>query len=179
MSGKELSDKVVNKAVSSIRELNSRPSIEQFKALDRSLFTDINNHVNTKSLETCKSRALQWDILISNLSAHYASNRKTFDDYLGEEATINRVETTNGWRNFWFRVGTTLSVALVLGAVYTLAGNYDKLYLPLQHKTVTYYYDHKIQLKPPQDLTKYDAPRKVVTVTGSPNGKNPIKLPTK
>ncbi|OUS07333.1 hypothetical protein A9Q81_01250 [Gammaproteobacteria bacterium 42_54_T18] len=107
--------------------------------------------------------------------------RSTFNQYellfeyykitTNSESVINRVETNAAWRNLLFRVGTTALVALTLGGAYSIAGNSDGLYLPLQQKTITYYYEGKHHPAPPADPTKYEEPEKVVTVTGSSKGK--------
>jgi hypothetical protein len=70
-----------------------------------------------------------------------------------------------------FRVGTTALVALTLGTAYSISGNIDSLYLPLQQKTITYYYEGKHHPTPPLDPSKYEEPKKVVAVTGSNKGK--------
>lgn len=67
--------------------------------------------------------------------------------------------------------GATAMVVLTLGGAYSIAGNSESLYLPLQQKTVTYYYDNKYHPIQPTEPSKYEAPKKVVTVTGATKGK--------
>jgi hypothetical protein len=119
------------------------------------------------------STAHAWKAVVHNLKRHHNLLYEYYNDITNEENTTNRIETKAAWRNLLFRVGTTALVALTLGGAYSIAGNSDSLYLPLQQKTITYYYEEKHHLKPPTDPSKYEAPTKEVKVTGSSKGKLP------
>jgi len=121
--------------------------------------------------ETLISSSKNWIKHIKMWEESYRDLYKSYEDMINQELIINRIETKAAWRNLIFRVSTTALVALTLGGAYSLAGNSDSLYLPLQQKTITYYYEGKHHPVPPVDPTKYEEPEKVVTVTGSSKGK--------
>ncbi len=128
-------------------------------------YQSIDHDVNTKNkFLTAKADIVQ-------LKNQYKLLLEYYKVTTNDENTINRVETKAAWRNLLFRVSTTALVALTLGGAYSIAGNSDSLYLPLQQKTITYYYEEKHHSEPPADLSKYEEPKKVVKVTGSSKGK--------
>ncbi len=118
------------------------------------------------------SEARHWHGSLLNFKQYYDMLYKYYSEVTSEESIINRIETKAAWRNLIFRVGTTALVALTLGGAYSIAGNSDSLYLPLQQKSITYYYEGKHHPIPPADPTKYEEPKKVVTVIGKAKGKH-------
>ncbi len=119
------------------------------------------------------SQSGPWRGTIHKLKHHHDLLYEYYSEITNEENTTNRIETKAAWRNLLFRIGTTALVAFTLGGAYTVAGNFDNVYLPLQQKTITYYYEEKHHPVPPADPSKYEEPDKVVTVTGSNKGKSP------
>jgi hypothetical protein len=155
------------------RIYNDKTYIEKFSDILKDLKSQMgstNSHFS--------SNARKWHPEIDTLKKEYEKLYKFYSKISSDEQVINRVETNAARRALLYRGLTT---ALVLGlttAVYSTVGNSDDMYLPLQSKTVTYYYDGKTHPVPPKDPAKYEKPRKVVTVTGSSKSTS-IKSPAK
>lgn len=118
---------------------------------------------------------------IKSLRSAYIALHNAYKNVADHELTVQRVDREASWRAFWFRVGTTAAIAILLGGIYTLAGNFDNIYLPLQHKTVVHYYDGKVQPTAP-DMDKYEKTKTEVEVTGSTKGSvwrttSPLPMP--
>lgn len=139
------------------------------------LIQDIQRAYNDKNGSRLVTSGHQWGSKVAQLKEAHIKLNRYYEDLTNEEITVNRIETKAAWRNLVFRVGTTAAVALTIGTAYSIAGYFDNVYLPLQQKTVTYYYEGKHHATPPVDPSKYEEPQKVVSVTGSTKG-NPLSI---
>ncbi len=135
------------------------------------VYNQIAERINTPSTATLHQQGSQWMQGLEDTRRYMIKSREAYDKSLNEENVVNRIETKAAWRNLLFRVSTTAAVAFTLGLAYSIAGSVDFLYLPLQQKTITYYYEGKHHTAPPADPSKYKEPEKVVTVTGVSKGK--------
>lgn len=118
-----------------------------------------------------KDKGGRWENLLSRNSIAYSQALQYAKKWEDEQNGLLDIERKAARIALTYRFYTTLAVALTIGTVYSIAGNSDRLYLPLQQKTVTYYYEGKHHLTPPSDPSKYKEPQKVVTVTGTSKGK--------
>lgn len=117
-----------------------------------SLFQTINSLKNKNKDELYNSVQTSnnvWSGLIDSGIRNYNHLYENYCELNNQENIIKRIETDASWRTFKFRVGTTATIAFILGLVYSIAGNCDYIYLPLQNKTVIHYYDGKSHPTPP------------------------------
>ncbi len=163
----ELSNEARKKASNIMSKIGQLPSADALIKLTSLLKEEFSHYSNNKNKEQLIKRLPNWNDRLDALSNHYSSLITLLEDYIAEEETINRVERTAARRNLRYRVGTTVLIVVTTMSAYSLGGSVDWVYLPLQQKTITYYYDDKIQLDPPKDLSRYEVPRKVISVTGS------------
>jgi hypothetical protein len=175
----DLTSKLFSKAESNKLALGMQEHLTDYNASITKINALSNKFkgIGNQGLKLTPANGAQWARDLSSIKGCLVSLNEHHNKIMEEENVINRIETKAAWRNLLFRIGTTAAVALTIGIAYSIAGNVDSFYLPLQQKTVTYYYEGKHHAIPPSDPSKYEEPKKVVTVTGASKG-NPIAMPS-